>query len=377
MKIGIVTFWTSNGNYGQLLQCWALQQQLKLMGHSPFLICYHHPFISSKQYVKRIIKYLLVYPAIRNILQKRRQHNKNKLRNFDLFRRNNIIKSDVLYSSIKDLRENPPTADCYMTGSDQGWAQIINREENKAYFLDFGDVNKKRIAYAPSFAMDKYPQKYQLELRRLLSNYNYVSVREESGVRICENLGICAVKALDPTLLLNKEYYINHLNIKKNQSSSIFVYSLNVENKDELRWGEIKKYADSKGVDYFVTIGDGLFRANEVFGDDVIYDYCSIEKWLENIYNAYAVITTSFHGVVFSIIMEKPFVFVPLKGRKERFNDRILDLLKEIGLQNRILSENTSFDNILSNDINWKMIKERIDKIRSKSISYLKSSLED
>ena len=40
MKIGIITFWQSNDNYGQALQCFALQKQLISMGHTPFLIKY-------------------------------------------------------------------------------------------------------------------------------------------------------------------------------------------------------------------------------------------------------------------------------------------------------------------------------------------------
>ena len=40
MRIGIVTFWQSGDNYGQQLQCWALQRYLKGIGHEPFLIRY-------------------------------------------------------------------------------------------------------------------------------------------------------------------------------------------------------------------------------------------------------------------------------------------------------------------------------------------------
>lgn len=42
MKIGIVTFWQTRDNYGQMLQGLALQYKLKEMGHEPFLVRYAH-----------------------------------------------------------------------------------------------------------------------------------------------------------------------------------------------------------------------------------------------------------------------------------------------------------------------------------------------
>lgn len=81
MKIGIITFWQSNDNYGQVLQCLALQQYLKGLGHEPFLIKYAltGPITKKKfNLIKKILKVLLVFPAIR--AYKRNQERKENLR---------------------------------------------------------------------------------------------------------------------------------------------------------------------------------------------------------------------------------------------------------------------------------------------------------
>ena len=378
MKIGIVTFWTSNGNYGQLLQCWALQQQLIKMGHEPFLIRFKNSKKTKRHIIIRVLKVFLIYPVVNKIIKEykvKQVSKKNQLRNFDAFREKFIIQSDLLYNSIDGLRVNPPLADCYMTGSDQGWAQLINNENNKAYFLDFGDPKLKRVSYAPSFAMGKYPNDLKSELKKLLLGYNSISVREKSGVMICKDLGIIAKHVLDPTMLLSKKEYLDLLKIKEKSDSTLFIYSLNLKNKEDMRWKELEEYTSKRNLKTIVTVGEGLTPANEVFGKDANYDYPTIEKWIANINNADAVVTSSFHGLVFSIIMETSFVFIPYKGDRERFNDRIYDLLSAVGMEDRILTENRSYKSILSSKIEWGYVRKKLDAKRKDSIDFLYNSL--
>ena len=66
MQIGVLTLWQSKDNYGQMLQCYALQQYLREKGHEPYLISYR--FIKEeRQYTplwKMLLKVYVIYPLV-------------------------------------------------------------------------------------------------------------------------------------------------------------------------------------------------------------------------------------------------------------------------------------------------------------------------
>ena len=203
MRIGIITFWESTDNYGQVLQAYALQQVLKDMGHEPYQIRYSlkasQTNIPQSSLLKKIIKLLLVYPLVISLKRRKKQREdlvcrtiieeKNKIRKFHQFRNEYISQSERIYYSIEEIRKDPPIADCYITGSDQVWTMLLNIEGNNAYFLDFGAPSIKRIAYAASFGRSSYPAAIQPILKEKLSKFDAISVREKEGVDICGMLG--------------------------------------------------------------------------------------------------------------------------------------------------------------------------------------------
>ena len=161
MKIGIMTFWWSNDNYGQLLQCYALQKYLRDKGHDVFSIKYNYTKdIKRNPLFFRLLKacnpillfkYLLSKKRCAKILNEQNIYD----RYFDDFREKYIHFSDFNYVSYEDLKQNPPDADVYIVGSDQVWNywnmklwRYINPLH--VYFLDFGSEKIKRISYAAS-----------------------------------------------------------------------------------------------------------------------------------------------------------------------------------------------------------------------------------
>lgn len=383
MKIGIMTFSGSNDNYGQLLQCWALQTILKNMSHDAFVIRFesHH----AADWKRRINRLLLVYPIFlrawgwivknvnRNKIMKLQEFNHS--REFDHFRSMMLNTTPVVYKSLKELQANPPKADCYVAGSDSIWAQLLDNPNNRAWFLDFGNSSTKRISYAASFLMNVYPSKLKPQLRELLSRFESVSVRETGGGKICKDVGINAEVTCDPSLLLTRQDYIRHFDIKENPQNYIYLYTVNVKRKDEIFWDELKGYADDARCDIKITVGSGIYPGFEIYGEDCDYDYCPIEKWLFHISNAKGVVATSFHGVVFSILMETPFVYVPFKKERERLNYRIFELLASLGLSDRIYKEGNSYKDILRKPIDWNNVRQRLKEIRNHSMSYLEKAL--
>lgn len=386
-RIGIVTFWTSKDNYGQLLQCWALQQQLKKMNHNPYLIRYYwNPQnTKNKKILKKTVKALLIYPILRNLKRRIRTladskkiellNKKNKLRDFDRFRAERLACSKEEYFSLDQIQNNPPMADCYIAGSDSIWAQPVANKENQFFFLNFGNKETRKISYAASFLMDKYPKEQKSLLQSLLEQFDAISVRESNGVQICKDIGCKAVQVLDPTLLLTKQEYLSLLNIPEKPSNMVYIYSVNIENNEEIRWRELRNICIKNESDIKITMGSGMYPGYEIYGSDVDYEYCSIEQWIENINNASLMISASFHGVVFAILMETPFVYIPFEGKKSRLNGRIYDLLGALGLEDRILTKNRSYESLMSNTINWKDVRERLEIKRKESIDFLLKSL--
>ena len=386
MRIGIITLWQSNDNYGQQLQCWALQQALLKLGHEPYLIRYDidgRINNTKKPLWKKILKVVLLYPLIKKLIRIKKDkvdkelisYNaaKNKERRFEEFRNINIIQSDMVYKSLNELRDNPPQADAYIVGSDQVWAHLLSNFENRVMFLDFGDARVKRIAYAPSFSMQDYPNNLKNSLQENLSRFDYLSVREETGLRICERLGFSAQVVLDPTMLLDsKDYY--QLSKRVENGTYIYIYYLNIQNAEEVKWNELISFAKKDNLKIVATTASGYVQGREIF-KGVEYQYATVGKWISLIKNARLVVTTSFHGVVLSILHHTPFVYFPIMGKYSRGNNRVNDLCSMLGLSERIWNENMNYETIVSKKIDWNLIDLKLGKERNKSIRFLQFAL--
>ena len=202
---------------------------------------------------------------------------KNKERRFEEFRKSHIYQTQRIYGSLKELRKDPPTADLYITGSDQVWHPVLlRRKDDRAYWLDFGSDRIRRIAYAASFGSDQCPLRLQAELTARLSRFDILSVREESGVAICQAVGKEAVHVLDPTLLLAKEEYLSlSRDIPPSPSPYIFIYSINISSNEEICWPELRGFTEREGLSLVVTPASGYLPGRELF-QGVEYRYATI-----------------------------------------------------------------------------------------------------
>ncbi len=394
MKIGIITYWESNDNYGQQLQCWALQQYLRNLGHTPFLIRFKRhkplpwtpppPTIFSR--IKKIFKIILVIPYLKNKKQERERKikkeleqeyqnwltSKNKLRRFEEFRKENIIASNQEYTSFEDLKISPPEADIYITGSDQVWNYNLTSPELAAYFLQFGDNKIKRIAYAPSIGDTTYPDYLLPTISQYLKIFNAISVRENASLSICEKVGFKAIKVCDPTILLHITDYNNLKKGTQSQSNYFYIYSLNYDSTNDLPWESIKKYSTSNNKKIIVTPGSGFIPCKELF-KNVDYSYATIPQWLTNIQNSDLFITASFHGIVFAILYHKRFLFTPLKGKYQNSNCRATELIELCNLNQLIWDGYSPIDKYTNIQIDWKSVDEAINTLRESSYTFLQN----
>lgn len=383
MKIGIITFWESNDNYGQQLQCWALQHYLRNKGLEPFLIRQYvwPPEKKGVKAVKQFIKdktanflystHLAYLPGVYKYFKFCLDREACR-RKFPMFRRKHL-KMTRIYNSASKLQKNPPKADVYITGSDQVWNYTMPPSSLKNYFLQFGEASTKRIAYAPSIAHADVPEGIKVLFKDYLKSFSAISVRETSAVPLIMDLGydVCAV--LDPSMLLLGEDYLQMAGGAESKQN-VFIYSMNYKSADGIPFEDIKRYAHDNSLPIIVTPGSGYEKGKELFSD-VEYSYATVQEWIHNMANAELVVTASFHGIVFAILLHSPFIYTPLKGELSSGNNRVQDLLNILGLENRIWKDDASFENCVTADIDWRTVDKRLDDLRTESVNFLMNAL--
>lgn len=386
LRIGIITCWASRDNYGQQLQCWALQEKLKQLGHSPYLIRYKR---SPKR--KGLFKRLLSMPPrkiatkllIRLVPSKRKMETARKQavdyalshssdRAFETFQAQNLEVSERCYTSISELRSDPPLADAYITGSDQVWYDPLDNADIDGMYLSFGDDDIKRIAYAVSIGRDILDSEIA-HFSELVRRLDFVSVREASAKETCGSVGVDASITADPTLLLDARTYerlVEKSDACPPNDEYMFAYVINVENADEFRWQEIEEYADASRLPIRAAYSSGYYPAYELL-PEVPGDYLTIPAWLAFIHDASCVVTSSYHGVVFAILFHRPFVSIPLNKEHSRANDRVSELLARLELSDRMLVGDRSLQDIMDTPIDWQDVERRLEVFRRASTDYL------
>ena len=386
-KIGIITNWETNDNYGQQLQCWALQHFLRERGYDAFLIrqyAWPSRWNQKKKGVKRIkqlvknsLASFLYFTklAYRPFFYKRFAFCLDVeacRRLFPLFRVEHLQMSK-LYNTPEMLMENPPEADVYITGSDQIWNYELDEGPLKNYFLQFGNSKVKRIAYAPSFGHSSIPEEAENRIKQYLKIFNAISIRESSMVQVIKDMGYNATAVLDPTMLLEaKDYLQLSSNIKGKES--VFIYSMNYASSDDISFGEIEEFAKCQNLPIIVTPGSGYLPARELF-EGVEYSYATISQWIQHIANAKMVVTASFHGIVFAILFHRPFIYTPLKGEHANSNNRVLDLLNNLGLREWVWDGSRLNNDDFIKQIDWEKVDVKLGKLRQYSITYLLNAI--
>ncbi len=258
------------------LQAYALQRYLKNLGHNVFLYDikwdeFH--FENNLDFLDMIqlsasntlVPYYLLKGSIKN-------HNlrKNNPRFFDEFKNRFFEFSPQQYTTIKQLRKNPPEADVYICGSDQIWNMSVF-ENARAYFLDFGSTSVRRIAYAASFGKKDIQKPFSKFIKPMLSRFNAISVRESSGKDICSKAGYTtSTKVVDPTFLLRVEDYKVLLNsqLEWKAKKKCLCYFLNFKKPSDVYWNDIKEMAILRNIDMRLVVSSGAKDAFDILDSE-------------------------------------------------------------------------------------------------------------
>lgn len=340
MKVGIVTIYDFF-NHGNRLQNYALEQTLTKLGHNVTTLA-----ITPKKFYSYVLPIANCLPFIPVISRM------NRSKKFTKEHFHNVI---IDRYSKKKLEKLNDKFDAFVIGSDQVWNPKYMANKYVS-FLKFADKDKC-ISYAPSFGIEKLPEKLKATFVDGLSHIKYLSVRENEGKRIIEEcVGKEAPVVVDPTFLLEKEDWEKFATTVKNKPKEYIVtYFLMPKKEYKEKVKEISKKYNLPVINLNNSF-DKYFKNNP-------------SEFIDLIMGAKLVCTNSFHGHAMSIILEKPFVsFISFKSTKSR----IMTLLKMTELENRnweTLKEEDYFN------LDFSKAKSNIEKQRKISLSFLQDSL--
>lgn len=382
MKIGVLTHSKFSDNYGQILQCFALQRFLLELGHEAFLIrydsdeCYQCPRFAWLRYAIRFVLRLVsrkrreLHKKILSI-QRAREINaiRNKVREFEKFASDNIV-STAMYKSYEELKANPPCADAYVVGSDQVWNPGLNNPSTAVWYLRFGPKGVRRIAYAASFGR-RIAAKECAKLHEYLSTFYAIGVREDGALENCKRAGESRARlVLDPTLLVPNTAYKSFICLNSKFPPYVFLYYLNVDSSEKIMWGQIRDFVAKQHLAIIPVSSSGYLPAMDLIPD--VENYLpTVPEWLSEIAHAQYVITTSFHGMIFAIIFHRPFAIIPLQGGCSEANDRITSLLRQLDLMDRIITGDNGIEKVLLSPIKWDWVDSKVDVLREESRRFL------
>lgn len=365
-------------NYGGLLQAYALQTVLKRMGHEVWTEDRRNNNLRFVLRVKKIIREILTFmlgrvsSRFRKVYYPTQRHWDVIRQHTNSFVRQYLTVTDPVLSSDKQLLKRY-AFEAYVVGSDQVWRPMYSPCLTN-YFLDFtkNDI-VKRIAYAASFGTDEweYTRNQTKKCSRLVQRFDAVSVRETSGVVLCEKyLHIRAVQVLDPTLLLDKEDYINLIGNDisselKLKGNGVYTYILD-ESPEKTQIIQIVLNTLNLGS-FSVMPQSNFYKVGPESINQCIY--APVSMWIEGFKKAEFVVTDSFHGTVFSILFNKPFVVI---ANRNRGVDRFVSLLKMVGLENRLLFSPTDLtEELITTPIDFSKVNALIVSERMKSMKFL------
>lgn len=366
-KIGIITIIDYN-NYGNRLQNYASQEVLKSIDfHVETILNYP---TSERTLIERFNKLVTTSPiVICEIMYNKIQSklNKNKLSTerinvFKNFTSTNIVETDFTITRNSIPTEDLLNHDFFVVGSDQVW----NPHFRSGFSVDFLTFvpREKRIAYAPSFGVSEIPELHVANYRKWLTEMNHLSVREQAGAILIKNLtGRDALVLVDPTLMLTKEKWLSISKVHVNKPKKDYLLTYFLGGISDERQKIISNIAKENNLE-IVNLAQLKDKKYYTAGPSEFIDY---------IHSARVLLTDSFHGAVFSILLSTPFVVYNRDRDLQSMNSRIDTLLSTFKLESRVSSNVKNNDQLFEAD--YTHVPPLLEEERQKALNYLKHAL--
>ena len=359
MKILQITHYGSLTNYGALLQAYALQRALTELGHDVTLLRASFSFHNIlKKWYKNPLRVVKAWNRRRAELEAEKKHP----RKFSEFASRYMKLSELEFHSHKDLIKAGLTADALVTGSDQVWS---SKKPSSAYFLEFGPVAALRFSYAASVGSKAcMDAKYLSEFKKKTRNFSGISVREKEALEQCFSAGInTAIQVPDPVMLFSPEQWRQQLNLSTTAPERRYCLIYTVGHNRISVDSKLAEYCRKKGIQIIAVPAQ---HHTEVNAKGVQCVYPTIPEFLSLIDNADFVVTDSFHGTAFSLLLNTPFVVIPKNSHDARF----ITLDEYFNISGAYFQGD--IDSCLAFNFDFDAINEKINALRSKGWDFLR-----
>lgn len=367
MRIYIISFQRGE-NYGSVLQALALQDTLSQLGTDAYLLKYY----PARWTISYRLKYLekkkksLKNPILKGIVSAILLPSYIKRKKvFMKFVEKYCHEYGPVFSNVNEVRGKLDDADIYCAGSDQIWNSHWNYGIDRCLYLDFAPKDKLCFSYAASIGLSKIPDDEYEETKQLLSNFNFISVRETDAVGVVKSLGRDdAIQVLDPTLLKSDEYWSQFIHREFPIEKYVLTYNIHHDKNIDQLAEDIARKEKLKIYNISYNWHDVIRKGKLVWCPQV-------EDFLGLIKNAKYVIADSFHATAFSIIFKKQFVTIT----PEIASTRISSILNLLGIPERQVLKYTD-TKALEAPIDYSLVEKRLEVERNKSLGFIQKVLD-
>lgn len=338
-RVSLITLQYIN-NYGSILQTYASQLYLEKKGCLVEIVNYTREncrFENLRRSMKAYYKQKGLFfrlPFVSDLLVARWKKlyiKRNEV--FERFRNEKINLSEE-YHSVDDLIKKPPNANYYCVGSDQVWNYLYNDGVLPEYFLRYAPKGKAKFSLSSSLGIDKLEEAESgILIKEYLGDFSIVTVRENTGKKILDELGVSNChQILDPTLLISKDLWISSLGLKAVRDCEyVLVYQLNPCKEMDALAEQIARAKRCK----LIIISNNIRMT--IPGAHIINNP-TVQQFLELIMCAKFVVTDSFHGTAFSLNFNREF----LSWLPNKYSARLMSVLELLDLKDRAFTQNES-----------------------------------
>lgn len=366
-KIGILTFHRAT-NYGALLQAYALQKVIDMMGLEVRVIDYRcrgvgkiFISLSGPSFSARFHRFLyncfllIQYP-------------------FRIKRRNvyTAFTEKYLNLSESNYKLSDEKWGCFVMGSDQVWNICLTGGFDKVFYGDFPVAKgTKKVGYAVSASENLQESMGNPQCLEALHNFDAIGCREKELLEAIKDKVSCPTElVLDPTLLGGIKVFDELATDKyKNEKPYLLVYQMNTSKDTEIL-SLANKLAEERGWD--VREIPSILNYKKMLTQKGWKQWTTPVEFVDLFRNAQFVITTSFHGVAFSLIFNKPFYQYSIN---EKIDARADDLLRKVGLSERKIKKMEDIDLNKMVLIEWESVNAALEELRRQSLTFLKTSI--
>ena len=347
-SVGILNFHYENYNYGANLVAYSLMRSVEKMGYNAKIINYD-PFVD-------------LIPM-----------EKMKINKFKIFR-NNFLKMTPVFSTEEELYKLNNYFDTFIVGSDQVWRKTITSSNVLHYFFDFVRTSKNMVSYAASFGNNVWEgnEEETKQAKQLLKRFRKISVRESDAIDICKQVfDVEPIRVIDPTLLLTEEDYQEvidseeHAKVEKNYVAYYFIFDKERKDINDIYLQEFLKNQELEIINI-------KGKEEKILGKET-FMYNSVSDWLYYIKNSKMVITDSYHGVLFAILYNKPFICI---GKNSKAFSRFETLFELFDIKDNFFEEFQEISKITKiKKVDYNKINKILIKEREKAKKFLKDAL--